>query len=167
MGRTPHLGGFFGARSKDKQKALQALDLFEIGHLAGLPFNQLSSGQRQMVLIARAIAQETKLIFMDEPTSALDFKNQIRIWRIMKSLVDRGITIVACSHDPNHVAWFCDKVIVIQSGTILAKGRPREVFNQDFLEEIYPNSCRIRENSKIQLVLPTEMAQQCDLEERS
>ncbi len=164
MGRTPHLRGTFGIDRREKQKALQALDLLDIGHLADFPYNRLSSGQRQMVLIARAIAQETKLMFLDEPTSALDFKNQIRIWRVMRTVVENGITVVACSHDPNHVAWFCDKVVVIKSGKIAAEGPPCEIMNQALLDGIYRDSCRVRRTGGIKLVLPREVAEKSALQ---
>jgi len=119
MGRTPRLHGFFGIGKHDKKKAAEALDLLGLSEIADFPYNQLSGGQRQMILMARAIAQETKLMFLDEPTSALDFSNQIRIWRIMRLVAESGVTILACSHDPNHVSWFCDKVVVMKDNRIL------------------------------------------------
>ena len=154
MGRTPHLNGFFGISQKDKEKAMQALELLEITHLADRLYNQLSGGQRQMVLIARAIAQETKMMFLDEPTSALDFKNQIRIWRIMRKVVESGITILACSHDPNHVAWFCDKAVVMNGHGIIAKGTPSDVITQQVLDEIYQGICDVRNLGGVKIVLP-------------
>ncbi len=154
MGRTPHLNGFFGINRKDKEKVMQALELLEITHLADRSYNQLSGGQRQMVLIARAIAQETKIMFLDEPTSALDFKNQVRIWRIMRKVVERGITILACSHDPNHVAWFCDKAVVMNGHGVIAKGTPSEVITQQVLDEIYQGICDVKDLGGVKMVLP-------------
>jgi len=154
MGRTPHLNGFFGISRKDKEKAMQALELLESTHLADRQYNQLSGGQRQMVLIARAIAQETKIMFLDEPTSALDFKNQIKIWRIMRKVVEKGITILACSHDPNHVVWFCDKAVVMNGHGVIAKGTPPEVITQKVLDEIYQGICDVRNLGDVKMVLP-------------
>jgi iron complex transport system ATP-binding protein len=158
MGRTPHATGLFRLGRRNKQKAMEALDILGIVNLANHPYNQLSGGQRQMVLIARAIAQETKLIFLDEPTSALDFKNQINIWRIMRRVVGEGVTILACSHDPNHVAWFCDKVVVMNGCGIIADGPPMTVFTQALLDEVYEDVCRVKRLDGVKMILPAGIA---------
>lgn len=154
MGRTPHLGGFFGVSRKDKKIALDALEMVGITELADRPYSQLSGGQRQMVLMARAIAQETPLMFLDEPTSALDFSNQIRIWKIMQMIAEDGVTILACSHDPNHVAWFCDKVVVMNGNGITAEGSPSEVISEETLGEIYADICSVRTVDGVRMVMP-------------
>lgn len=158
MGRTPHLGGFFGISRDDKEKAWNALKLLEISHLADQPYNQLSGGQRQMVLIARAIAQETRIIFLDEPTSALDFSNQMRIWNLMRKVKDQGITILACSHDPNHVSWFCDKVVVMNRSGILCQGPPHDVITESVLNDVYQDMCSVRSFEGIRMVLPRSVS---------
>ncbi len=158
MGRTPRLHGFFGIGREDRKKAADALDLLGLTDLADYPYNQLSGGQRQMILMARAIAQETKLMFLDEPTSALDFSNQIRIWRIMRLVADRGVTILACSHDPNHVSWFCDKVVVMKDNRILKEGSPHNVITEATMDEIYQDVCSVRSIGGIRMVLPRDVA---------
>lgn len=158
MGRTPHLGGFFGVKRADKEKALDALELLDISHLGEEPYNQLSGGQRQMVLIARAIAQETKLMFLDEPTSALDFSNQMKIWTLLRKVAEQGITILACSHDPNHVTWFCDKVVVMNNNGIIDQGAPNHVITETILDEIYQNMCTVRSLDKVKMILPRDVA---------
>lgn len=154
MGRTPHLGGFFGVKRRDKEIALDALDQLEIADLADRPYNQLSGGQRQMVLMARAIAQDTPLMFLDEPTSALDFHNQMKIWETMKDIAAEGKTILACSHDPNHVAWFCDRVIVVSNEGIVADGSPEVTINEEILDLIYSDTCSVRKSGGVQIVMP-------------
>ncbi len=156
MGRTPRLNGFFGIIREDKMKAAEALDLLGLTELADYPYNQLSGGQRQMILMARAIAQETPLMFLDEPTSALDFSNQIRIWRIMRLVAERGVTILACSHDPNHVSWFCDKVVVMKDNRILREGSPHNVITEDTMDEIYQDMCSVRNIGGTKMVLPRD-----------
>jgi len=158
MGRTPRLNGFFGISREDKMKAAEALDLLGLTELADYPYNQLSGGQRQMILMARAIAQETPLMFLDEPTSALDFSNQIRIWRIMRMVAERGVTILACSHDPNHVSWFCDKVVVIKDNRILKQGSSANVITEDTMDVIYQDVCSVRSVGGIRVVLPRDVA---------
>lgn len=165
MGRTPHIRNSFGIGARDKEKALEALFQLGIEHLADHPYNRLSSGQRQMVLIARAVAQETKTMFLDEPTSALDYKNQIRIWREMRKVVENGTTVLVCTHDPNHVSWFCDKVLVMQSGKIAAEGLPGEVMNQELLDSIYQDICMVRRTGDVKLVLPKEVGERSALKD--
>ncbi|NLA37790.1 MAG: ABC transporter ATP-binding protein [Methanomicrobiales archaeon] len=154
MGRTPHLGGFFGIRRHDREITMDALATLGISDLADRPYNQLSGGQRQMVLMARAIAQDTPILFLDEPTSALDFQNQMRIWEIMRDVAEEGKTILACSHDPNHVAWFCDRVVVLGNGTVVAEGHPEDVISEVVLEEIYQDVCSVRMLDGVQMVMP-------------
>lgn len=157
MGRTPHLGGVFGICDKDKQKAVDALEMLGIMHLANKSYSELSGGQRQLVLIARAVAQETKLLFLDEPTSALDFKNQILIWGILKKISQEGTTIFACTHDPNHVLWFCDNVIVLCDGKIVANGHPIDSINNKILNRIYGDVCNVKNFDDINMVVPSEI----------
>ncbi|OPX74013.1 MAG: Cobalamin import ATP-binding protein BtuD [Methanosaeta sp. PtaB.Bin018] len=158
MGRTPRLKGIFKISKADKEKASDALDLLGLTEIADRPYNQLSGGQRQMVLMARAIAQETPLMFLDEPTSALDFSNQIRIWRIMQMVAKRGVTILACSHDPNHVSWFCDKVVVMKDNCILKEGSPHNVITEAVLNDIYRDVCAVRNIGEARMVLPRDVA---------
>lgn len=157
MGRTPHINGFFGTKKIDRQKALKAMKLLEILEIANTPYNQLSGGQRQLVLIARAVAQETKIMFLDEPTSALDFSNQIRIWQIMRRIADSGVTILACSHDPNHVSWYCDHVVIMNHSRILTQGNPMDVINEPTLNNIYHNLCTVKNLDEIRMVIPKDV----------
>jgi iron complex transport system ATP-binding protein len=159
MGRTPHLRGVFGISRKDKERALNALEVLDIGHLADQPYNQLSGGQRQMVLMARAISQDTKIMFLDEPTSALDFSNQIRIWNVMRKVAEEGVTILACSHDPNHVSWFCNKAVVMNKNGIVAEGAPHHVITEPVLDEIYQGVCTVRSLGDTRMVVPKTVAE--------
>jgi iron complex transport system ATP-binding protein len=156
MGRTPHLtgGGIFGISREHRQAATRALEILDISDLAESRYDQLSGGQRQLVLIARAIAQQTSILFLDEPTSSLDFDNQIKIWKALRSLSKKGITILACSHDPNHVAWFCDRVIMLGEGQVVADGHPRVSITESTLKMVYRESCRVRKIEGLPVVVP-------------
>jgi iron complex transport system ATP-binding protein len=160
MGRTPHLEGIFHASRTDQQKALEAMELVGIVDIANIPYSQLSGGQRQLVIIARAVAQETKLMFLDEPTSALDFSNQVKIWQILKTIAHQGITIIACTHDPNHVIWFCDDVLLMGKNRLLAQGTPSEILSEKLLDEIYPDVCRVNEINHTKMVSPRVLGNQ-------
>ena len=154
MGRTPHLKGLFGVSKKHKQKAYEAMELIGITELADRSYSSLSGGQRQLVLIARAAAQETPLLFLDEPTSALDFSNQIKILRILRRIAAGGTTIVACTHDPNHVLWFCDEVVVMGPQNLVARGEPKNIISEKVLDRIYEDVCSVEELKSTKMVLP-------------
>ncbi len=156
MGRTPHLGGGFGIGAAHRTAVLDALRLLGIVDLAERPYNQLSGGQRQLALIARAIAQQTPLLLLDEPTASLDFDNQLRIWRLLRQLSAQGKTILVATHDPNHVLWFCDQVIVMGRGRLLADGPPGQVLGGDVLQQLYGRVCRVLQAGEWSVVVPAE-----------
>jgi iron complex transport system ATP-binding protein len=145
MGRTPHMGGFFGPSRADTEAAIKAMEMAGISHLADRLYTNLSGGQRQLVLIARALAQDTGVLLLDEPTSNLDFKNTVVMWNIIRNNTVKGKTTLICTHDPNHIFWFCDKVVVLgKEGTVLAEGSPSEVLSREMLREIYGNLCEVK-----------------------
>lgn len=155
MGRTPHMGsGIFGIAERDRRKSMEALDRLGIADLANQLVDRLSGGQRQLVLIARAIAQDTPVILLDEPTSSLDFNNQVKTWSLLRDIARQGITILACSHDPNHVAWFCDQLVVIGGCRVVADGHPNDVLNETTLDAIYQGLCRVETVGGLRVVLP-------------
>ncbi len=155
MGRTPHLNRFYLPGSRDQKKACEAMERIGISHLATHPYDILSGGQQQMVLIARALAQETELIFLDEPTAALDFKNQVTLWKTLRKIADQGTTILACSHDPNHVVWFCHSTVVLSPAGLMAQGPPGEVITQALLDQIYEDTCQVRKVEDLKMVVPS------------
>ena len=125
-----------------------------VAHLAKEYYHTLSGGQKQMVLIARAIAQESPLIFLDEPTSSLDFHNQIMVWNTLKSLTKKGATILVCCHDPNHILWFCDKVLCLKSGKLIAHGDPIDTLKNPILQHMFGDSCTISNVENVPVVHP-------------
>ncbi len=158
MGRTPHMGRFYRPSGKDLAAASAAMEQVGILDLANDPFDILSGGQQQLVLIARAIAQETELILLDEPTSALDFKNQTLVWKALRQIADQGTGILACSHDPNHVAWFCDTAVVLGSAGLVARGVPDQIFSQELMDEIYKDACQVSQAMDLKIILPSGLA---------
>lgn len=154
MGRTPHMGGALGIRDQDKRIVVDILEKLDILNIADQPYNELSGGQRQLVLVARALAQQTDLIFLDEPAASLDFKNQLLIWQVLRSIVQQGKTVFVCTHDPNHVLWFCDQVIVLNQGEIITNGHPQHSLNGHILKELYGPVCDIVETNGVRMVAP-------------
>ncbi len=155
MGRTPHLNRFYRPGATDKKSVCQAMERIGISHLAALPYDILSGGQQQMVLIARALAQDTELIFLDEPTAALDFKNQVTLWKTLRKIADQGTTILACSHDPNHVVWFCHSTVVMGPSGIMAQGAPGDVVTQKLMNQIYEDTCQVKTVENLKMVMPS------------
>lgn len=138
MGRTPHLGGVFGPSRDDRRAADHALEQIGISELAERSYTALSGGQRQLVLLARALAQDAELLLLDEPTASLDFGNQLLVWRTVRRLTREGRTALICSHDPNHVLWFCDRVVVLgRTGRVDASGTPSQVIDDALVTGLY------------------------------
>lgn len=155
MGRNPHMSGLFPSKKGHEEATRRALDLLGIQHLADRTYSSLSGGQKQLALIARAVAQEAPLMLLDEPTSALDFQNQIEVWKALRGLAKLGFTIVVCCHDPNHILWFCDQAILLKDGAIIDSGRAATVINKITLERLYGNMAIHNETVKgVPVVLP-------------
>jgi iron complex transport system ATP-binding protein len=145
MGRAPHLGMFSAPGAEDRRIAEGALDELRIAHLAGRPFTAISGGQRQLALIARALAQQAPVIFMDEPTASLDFANQFHVLDCVRRLAGAGRTIVVSSHHPDHALRFADRVVLMKTGGILADGPTAQVLTGPALSDVYGMPVRIAE----------------------
>jgi len=138
MGRASYIGVFSSPSKKDYEKAETALKTVGIEHLKNIPYTKISGGERQLTLIARAIAQEAPVMLLDEPTSHLDFRNQINILKKIKEIANmRGITVVMTLHDPNLAGLFSDKVVVINSGSKVAEGLPKDIITEELIKRVY------------------------------
>ncbi len=137
MGRTPHRGALPVLSKKDRLAVDHALERVGLRDLAEENYNHLSGGQRQLVLVARALAQEASLMFLDEPTSSLDFSNQLVVWETVRAIAAEGPGVVICCHDPNHILWFCDEVAALKDGRLLAVGEVKSCLTRELLETIY------------------------------
>ncbi len=137
MGRTPHIGRFSSVAHEDKRIVWEALETLGIEGLADRTYTKLSGGQRQLVLIARALAQQPKLIVMDEPTASLDFGNQQTVLSRMRELSSAGASVLMVTHDPHHAIYCADSVVVMGAGRVVEKGTPEEVITKPRLEEVY------------------------------
>ena len=154
MGRSPHMEGWFRIGSRDKEAAEQAMKRIGISNLADAACNQLSGGQRQLVLIARAMTQQTPLILLDEPTSALDFSNQLAVWKVLREVAEQGVAILVCCHDPNHILWFCDTAAVLREGRVLASGPVHSTVTEERLQQIYGPECMRISAENMDMVCP-------------
>ncbi len=138
MGRSPHLGRFQVESAHDRAVADQAMQTTDILPLGRRFVNSLSGGERQRVLIARALAQEPRVLLLDEPTSNLDIKHQLSLLGLVRDLAhDRGLGVVAAIHDLALAARFCDRIVLLSQGSVVAAGSPAEVFTQHTLVETF------------------------------
>lgn len=138
MGRFPHLKRIQFEGEKDMDVALSSLKATDSLELAGRSIHELSGGEKQRVLIARALAQEPKAILLDEPTSFLDLKYKREIFRLISSLTaDKGLGIVVVSHDIDLAAQFCHRLIMLKNGAIYKMGEPEDVVTASNIESVY------------------------------
>lgn len=137
MGRTAHAGLFAGPSRRDVAVALAALDRLGIGHLAERPSTQLSGGERQLVLVARALAQEPAFLVLDEPTASLDFGNQGKVMARLAALATEGLGVLFTTHDPNQALRIAVRALLIRDGALLAEGAPGDVLTPARLTELY------------------------------
>ena len=137
MGRSAYIGKFSSPTKEDKEKAYMALKRLNIERLATKGYSEISGGERQLVLIARAIVQNSQILLMDEPTSNLDYGNQLLVLQEVKKLSDDGYTVIMSTHNPDHAFMFASKSVVIKNGVVLTEGNPKNTLNSDILEQIY------------------------------
>jgi iron complex transport system ATP-binding protein len=137
MGRTAHLGAFSVPGRKDREITQRVLQSLGIGELADRPVTEISGGERQLALVARALAQEPRLLVLDEPTASLDFGNQVRVLEKISALAATGISILFSSHDPDHAFLCADRALLLAQGRTLEIGAPAAVIRADTLERLY------------------------------
>jgi iron complex transport system ATP-binding protein len=138
MGRFPHLGNYRFENRQDYKIVHEAMEKTDTLDFARRRFNELSAGERQRVLIARALAQKPEILLLDESTVFLDLKHQLRFLTLLKQLNrDDGLTIVFVTHDINLAAQHADKIILLYSGKIYAIGNPAEVISARNIKEVY------------------------------
>ncbi len=147
MGRSPHKGLLGFDSPSDLQIARQAMAFTEIEHLAGRQLDQISGGELQRVLIARAICQEPEIILLDEPTASLDLAHQVRIMDLMEQLQkEKEVTVVMVSHDINLACMYADTLLLIKDGKIVSIGPPASVLTYETLEKAYGCTLLVDQN---------------------
>jgi iron complex transport system ATP-binding protein len=156
MGRTAHLGLFAAPTAADRDRARQALEALGIGELADNEYTRISGGQRQLALVARALAQDAPAIVMDEPTASLDFGNQVVVLSEVMQLAERGLAVVLSTHDPDHAFSIAGRVALLDAGRIVAQGTPTDVLTPDRLADVYGVSVAIERLAGGQVVCAPE-----------
>lgn len=156
MGETARLKTWASPGPGAKRRALDLCEQLGIAHLTSRTFNELSGGERQMVLLTRALFQEAPVMLLDEPNSHLDFRNQHRTMDLVRRIVKgRGVTVLVTLHDPNLTLMYCDEAAILKNGRVLSKGPVESVINERNLRQVYGNRLTIEETtSGFRVVLP-------------
>ena len=134
MGRIPHKRGFAGDSEEDRRLVAESLEVLGLSDLAHRPFTEMSGGERQRTLIARALVQESAVLLLDEPTNHLDIHYQLDVLHRVREL---GLTTAAALHDINLAAAWCDHVYVLDRGRVVAGGPPREALTAERISDVF------------------------------
>lgn len=157
MGTTQQVSLFSTPGQKQIELAEQALQRMGIEHLRDRGFSMISGGERQLTIIARAIAQNAHTLIMDEPTANLDFGNQIKVLTQIKSLANDGYTIIHSTHNPDQTFLFSDLVLALKDGKVFACGKPSEIVNQELIRALYGVDIELQSlyNDAIRVCVPS------------
>lgn len=153
MDRRPHLGWL--SSDDDEEKVWDVLRLLGIEDLGMSNFNELSGGQQQKALLARALVQEAEVLLLDEPTSNLDIWHQLDVMNIIRTLVDKkAITALMAVHDLNLTSRYSDRMIMMKGGRIVAAGAPSDVLTPENIESVYNVEAAVRRQSETPYIVP-------------
>lgn len=164
MSMGSDLGVLGQPRKEHAERAYEALQRVGVERLARRPYTQISGGEQQLVLIARAIAQNARTIIMDEPTSALDYGNTVRVLTCVRRLADEGMSIVQSTHQPDHAFLYADKTLVINDGRVYAYGDPKDVITSELVSAIYGVDVEVDSlhGDKVRVCVPVQAVREGD-----
>lgn len=158
MSTGTDLGMLRSPGARHRQRAYDALERIGIAHLAQRTYTQISGGEQQLVLVARALAQNARTIIMDEPTSALDYGNTIRVLSCVKQLAREGLSIVQSTHQPDQAFLYSDKTLVLHQGRVHAFGEPKNVITNELVSTIYQVDVEVNSlyGDKVRVCVPVQ-----------
>ncbi len=137
MGATSQVSLLSSPGEKQRAAAMEALERVGVAHLRDKGYTNISGGERQLVLIARALVQDAKALVLDEPTANLDYGNQIRVMEQLRQLTDQGYTVLQSTHNPEQAFLFSHSVVAMQGGRVLAEGPPSRVVTEELMDALY------------------------------
>ena len=147
LGRSPHTGSFGWERGRDHEVARQAMERTDVASLADRPLDELSGGERQRVVLARALAQEPRILLLDEPTTYLDLRHTVMLLDLVRELCrEQGLAVVLVLHDLNLAGMYCDRLALLDQGRVHARGAPEEVLRWDDLCQVYGTNLYVAPN---------------------
>jgi ABC-type cobalamin/Fe3+-siderophores transport system ATPase subunit len=158
LGRRPFIR--WSVSDSDLAKVNETIRLLKIRHLAFRKMTQISGGERQKVMVARAMVQDPGLLLLDEPTSALDLKHQLEVMELVQMIAhDRNACVVMAIHDLNLASRFCDRLLLMKRGNIVGIGRPDELLLEETIREVYEVEARIGSESGYRQIIPIRAVQ--------
>lgn len=159
MGTASSLSSWNNPKREDSERAWSSLDKLGICHLASRCYHRLSGGEQQLVLIARALAQNAGILMLDEPAASLDFGNQLMLMRYARELADEGYTVIQTTHNPDQSYMFSDRIICIEGGRILKDGRPEDILDTMTVRELYGEDVRVMSlfNDRARVFIPNSI----------
>lgn len=137
LGRYPHVDGMWWESKRDEQVVLETMRKFELEHLADRRLAELSSGEKARALMAKAVVQAPKILLADEPSAHLDLRFKLEMMERLKELSRQGVCVITASHDMNLTSKYCDRVMMIGGGKVVAMGTPVEVITAERIRDIY------------------------------
>lgn len=156
FGRTPYIGVFSNPKESDYEVAMRALKTVGMESFAERPYSELSGGQRQLVLIARALASEAKILLLDEPTAHLDFERTHRVLSILRRIIKKeNLSAIMTLHDPNLAIKYCDKIAVIHEGKVFRYGTP-EIVDPELIRIVYGIESMVLKFDGLKVIIPKE-----------
>jgi iron complex transport system ATP-binding protein len=154
LGRTPYITSWWWESDEDEMIVEEALKEFGVTELCSRRLNELSSGEKARVLLAKGVVQRPKIMLVDEPSAHLDLRYKLQVMESLLALSRKGITVITASHDINLLTKYCDKVILLSKGEIVDYGTPNEVVNEDVIKMVYGVEVSIITKDDVIYVLP-------------
>jgi len=146
LGRFPFQGFLKGESAEDRENVERSIEETDIGPLRERAVDELSGGEKRLVFIARALAQNRELILLDEPTAHLDIQHTMKIMDVLHNLHSGGTTVITILHDINTAANFCTRIVALKDGRLFADGTPEEVIGYETMERLFGTLCVVLEN---------------------
>ena len=168
MGRMPYHSMFSTYSAKDLDIAETAMARLDILSLKNRPYTEISGGERQLALIARALTQGADTLVMDEPANGLDFGNQIRLLDQIADLARDGYTFIMSTHFPEHAFWIADHVVMLQNGFVIADGKPNDVMSEEAIYQLYNTAVSIfKFKGTVVTCVPCSVLQKAETEQNA
>ncbi len=159
MGTTAQTKNFSAPGKIQNEQAELALERLGISHLKNRGYGNISGGERQLTLIARAIAQQAKILVMDEPSANLDFGNKIRVMKTVHNLTQDGYIVIQSTHDPDQAYFYSDKILALYNGEVLGWGTPQEIICDSLISTLYDINIDVcsMHNDNVRVCVPADI----------
>ncbi len=154
MGTSHTLSPLASPGKAQERIAMEALEKLGIETLSDRSFDELSGGEQQLAYVARALAQQARILLMDEPTSSLDYGNQLRVLDVVRDLARDGYTVLLSTHNPQHALWYADRVLALHHGSVAALGPVEPTLTPALLKTLYGTSVNLYETPGGSVILP-------------